>query len=348
MIVEEGQTEKRDLIAKIIFQGTSEKSRTRVVLDFGDEPAASYNQIILKLKGDNFRCNVKAEGSKDQKQWWLLTDKGMVYRHEGKFEQTSFTIPQSNYRYLRVTLSKLQGEIPQLEGARVEATVIIPRKLVAVSARLTRKEDARNRKTILELDTGKLDRDFAEALFDIQEPLLFRREVTVEVANPCASLADNSENAFLSVTRGVLERPVAGKKVILPLNLPQGRCLRISIFNGDDHPLTIKKVTLFRLRRGLLFEAAPAAHYQLWYGRRDAPAPEYDIQHLFLAVSPSILPIAALGPQKTLPVKPPPPPPWSERHQILFWIVLLLVLGILAVFVVRSLRPVSGKSSKNP
>lgn len=160
--------------------------------------------------------------------------------------------------------------------------------------------------------------------------MTFDRAVTVE--------ADDGRSGYQVAGTVELCRLAPGQPVAVGLNVPQARRLRMLVHNYDDRPLTISEVTLWRVRRGLVFRAAPAAQYELWYGRRGAAEPAYDIQRLPLTKAPAELPLAALGSARGLPVKPPAPPPWSEQHPALFWLVLAVVVTLLGLLVLRAMR----------
>jgi len=337
MVVEQGQVETRTLAAKVLSQAASGKERIQVTLDLG-EGGRLASRLALNLRGDNFRCRVKIEGSKDRREWWVLTQEGIVFRHEKRFEETTVTIPQHEYQLLRVTLIRLQGELPRLEGVQVLSAVTVARKVVVVPARLSRREDAKKKLTVLEFRMARLTRDLVEAKFEIEEPT-FHRPVEFQVASAREQPSDRWQYEWGGSS--TLERLVAGKPVVVALNSPSARRLRITILNGDDRPLTIRRVMLLRVRRGLVFAAEPGRKYALWYGRRNTPEPVYEIQRLPMAMAPSKLPMAALGPARKMPLKPPPPPPWSERHRTFFWVLLGGVLVLLVLIIVRAMRGVA-------
>jgi hypothetical protein len=334
MVLEEGGTETRTLAAKVVSKATLKKAQAQITLDLGREgPLAS--RVDLILRGDNFRSRAGVEGSLDQSQWWLLAGQGIVYRHESRFQQTWVAVPAGRHRFLRITLQRSQGELPEIEGARVVSVTEIPRRLVAVAATFSRREDSRKHLTVLGLDLGRLSRDLAEARFEVQEPT-FDRPVEIESASGGPAKSGGYELYW----NGTLQRLAAGKAVVLPLGISAARRLRISILNGDDRPLTIRRVTVWRVRRGLVFSADPMRKYELWYGRPNAPQPVYEIQRLPMTTALAKLPLARLGPGQKLPVRPPPPPPWSEQHRGLFWIVLAAVLALLAIVILRAMRGV--------
>jgi len=330
MVLEEGRTEARLVPVKVLSQGLLGKEKSQIALDLGPN-TPSINQLKFSLKGDNFRCRVQVEASSDENLWWKIVDDGLIYRHEGKFEKISVSIPSRQDRFFRVTLARLQGDLPQVEEVQAIHEFTPPRQLVAVPAGMTRREDSKRRRTLLEFDLGRPSRDLVEAKFEVKQAA-FDRPLEVEIT------LDNKD--WLPAGEGRLQRLKADGEVSLPLQMGYARKARIIIENGDDRPLTIPKVTLWRARRGLIFSAVPAWKYELWYGLPGAAQPEYEIQRLPLTVALANLPQASLGPARKLPLKPPPPPPWSERHPALFWVALTGAILLLALLVVRTMQKV--------
>jgi len=330
MVVEEGKTEALASSVTITSRGTLVGREAQVTVDLG-AAAPLANLLQLELRGNNFRCRAHVEGTGDGHRWWEVTKGALVYRHEGRFQQTNVALPPNDYRWLRITLSKVEGELPTIEGVRAVSQVIIPRQLESVRATLSRREDTKQRQTVLTLDLGRLTRDLADVRFDVQEPTFDR---------PMTLVASSGGSGYFDVGADRLRRISGAKEAILPLQVAEARRLRIYVSNGDDLPLTIRRIAVWRVRRGLVFSADPAHRYELWYGNRDASPPVYDIERLPMTSAPAKLPKAALGPERKLPTTPPPPPPWSERHRGIFWGALVAVVVLLAALILRALRGV--------
>jgi hypothetical protein len=344
MVAETGKTETRECAAKVLSQGRQGDEQAQVTVDLG--PSGLHaNRIAWSLKGDNFRCKTRVEGSRDGGQWWVLVKDAVVYRHEGRFEELRVRLPANEYRFLRATLSKIEGKLPGVEGLAAYSEATTPRRLVQVPARVTRHSMDKQRQTQVNLYIGKATWGLAEAKFDIKEPL-FDRTVLVEYWF-AAGLAEPGYRHDRLGAEGALRRLAPGKAVVLPLaSVPDGVTrLRFSILNGDDRPLTIRGVALWRVRQGLVFAADPRQKYELWYGWSKAQAPIYEIQRLPMTTPVDKLPEASLGPARKLPLKPPPPPPWSERHRAVFWMVFVGVIALLAAIIVRSMRGVGGATA---
>jgi len=332
MVVEEGRSEVNPVPVKVVSQATGKAGMIQAVLDLGADSRLA-NVLRLKLEGNNFRARVVMNGADEENQPGLRLGEGLVYRHEGKFEQMRVVIPPHEQRYLRLTVTNLQGKAPKLAGVVATGETWIPRKLVEAPAKLTRRDDAEAHATILDLDMGRLTWDLAEARFDVEEET-FDRPMTVQ----SSAASSPSEEQYDWGRSGKLRRLAAGRAVVVTLSVSPARWLRFSIENGDDRPLSISDVKLWRVRQGLVFSASPGASYELWYGRRGAAQPVYDIQRLPLTTPPAELAQATLGAPRQMPLKPPPPPPWSERHPAYFWIVLIAVLVLLLLMIVKAIR----------
>ncbi len=333
MVEERGQTETYPLEAKTIAQSQPGEEPETITLDLGDRPASQL-RLIPQLAGNDFRCRVEVSGSHDGQQWQIVTDRAYLYRRQGNAELSELMLPFRQDRLLRLHLIREQGSLPRIQRVDVSSVVTLARRLISVPASMSRKEDVNARRTSLELDAGQMTRDLVEARFDISEAA-FDRPVTIETER-------NGHWEYLA--SGALRRLAGGGAVTLPLDISQALRVRISIVNGDDAPLTISAVTLWRMRRGLIFVADPGQLYELRYGRAGVSAPTYELERMPLTVAPTELPQASLGEPRMLPPPPKPPTPWSERHSWLFWSVLTGVVALLLLLIVRSMRGIKIES----
>lgn len=332
LVVERGQVDQTQVPARMSSLGVSGTERAQVVLALAPE-APEANQVRLALAGDNFRCKVVVEKSADQAQWWQVGT-GLVYRHEQRFEEAAVRLPIAQYRYLRLTLVRLQGKLPQVEGASVWGQVLVPARTEPVPAAFTVVNRRRDNTTELTWRLARPARELVRADLAVAEPT-FDRPVAIMVGRP---LARTSE--LVMADTDALRRLRPGDKVQLPLAIGEVKLVQVVVSNGDDRPLTIRSGSLLRLRQGVIFRAQPGGRYELWYDRRQVPQPVYDIQRLPLLTPPSRLPQASLGAVRRMALAPPPPPPWSEQHPVLFWAALVGVLVLLGAVVLRAMRRV--------
>lgn len=332
MLEERGQTETYLLPAQMVAQSPPGADPEEITLALGGRPASRL-RLKLELIGRDFRCRAELAGSQDGNQWQVISDRETLLRQDSGVEQRELAVPFRADRFLRLRLFPEQGRLPRIERVAVSSETLVARRLLPVPAHLSRTEDAQQRRTILTLDTGRNTRDLAEVGFDVEDAA-FDRMATLESREPGGAWVNRS------VER--LQRLAGEELVTLPLDIPRAQELRVSLNNGDDAPLHIRRVMLRRLRRGLLFLAAPGQTYALWYGHPNAVAPAYEMERLPLTTPPEELPQVSLGAERALPLLPPAPLPWSEQHPWLFWGVLGVVVALLLLLILRSMRGVQG------
>jgi hypothetical protein len=117
---------------------------------------------------------------------------------------------------------------------------------------------------------------------------------------------------------------------------PYASTIRLTIQNGDDAPLALHGVALQMRERQVCFLRKPNTSYVLRYGDPLLGAPQYDlspIEAAAMSVSPS-----TLGPERALTPEAAGLRPFTERHPVLLWIALILVVGTLGLVALRSAR----------
>ena len=112
----------------------------------------------------------------------------------------------------------------------------------------------------------------------------------------------------------------------------------ITIENGDDAPLNLETVRLEMLERKLCFEAAPDAHYTLYYGDPALSSPRYDYATLFVP-QPHAAEIGAGAAQANPAFQPRPDDrPFTEKHPWLLWAALVGVIALLGLVALRTAK----------
>jgi hypothetical protein len=118
--------------------------------------------------------------------------------------------------------------------------------------------------------------------------------------------------------------------------VPYASTVRLTIQNGDDAPLALRNVVLDMRERQVCFLRKPNTSYTLRYGDPLLGAPQYDlspIEAAAMSVSES-----TLGAERALTPAPKGRRPFTERHPILLWVALILVVGTLGFVALRSAR----------
>jgi hypothetical protein len=143
------------------------------------------------------------------------------------------------------------------------------------------------------------------------------------------------------VTKGTFQRLQEGGKPVESTEsvIPHAayRYLRITIDNGDDAPLSIRNIAVFRRTCSLIFESQPPIAYSVYGGNAEAPAPEYDFARSLAAGDADAIPRVAMRPIEQL--KPSQPPiPWSERYWYVLTAAVVVAVLLMLWMIIPALR----------
>jgi hypothetical protein len=113
--------------------------------------------------------------------------------------------------------------------------------------------------------------------------------------------------------------------------------IRITIENGDDAPLPVQQLRPLSIERRVYFDPKGKLALQLYYGDPKLGAPSYDYGKFFQS-SPDVG-VAQLGPAEANPQFKgrPDDRPWSERHNGILWIAMLVAVALLGGLALRGL-----------
>jgi hypothetical protein len=114
----------------------------------------------------------------------------------------------------------------------------------------------------------------------------------------------------------------------------------LTIHNGDDVPLALHGVALQMRERQICFLRKPSTSYVLRYGDASLGAPQYDLSPIEAAAANAS--VSTLGGERALTPEAASQRPFTERHPVLLWVALILVVGTLGVVALRSARGGTG------
>jgi hypothetical protein len=329
---------------RIRNRGTRQGGAATAVLDFGER--VSRERLALRLSGENFRRRVSIEGSDDGHAWTTLVDEAWVFAIPGpegaRYEDVA--LPENDFALLRVTaFAGPREQTPvSIEDAWLPADEPRVRREEMLAPRWSRAEEPRSRETWLTLDLGARHQPFRAVALDVEDERFFR-EVRLEARadvtlSPSDTIAPSER--WSPVGRGVVYRlghDADSRERLRVEASGRARVLRLRLRNGDDRPLRIQGVSVVVPVERLLFEASHAAEYALTYGAPDLGAPTFDLART-LGEDPDAA-TAELGPPIRREVVADVLP-WTERHPLLLWIGLVLVVAGLAALTWRALRSV--------
>jgi hypothetical protein len=332
--------------------------QSTVTVDFGNR--APRSRIDVDTPGTNFRRRVSVEAGADDQSWQVLKASDWLFRihyANGSYNKAEVTLPDNDFRYLRLTVFNAPDDPDQVPIQSVTAWEIkgAGPDLADAPATATVTEDAKLKATNIEADLAfenlpvhEVALAFADANFLRRVEVLARNCRTRTIVEPVENSQPRKreiEEPWTTLTIASVYRLPGGQgqEPSTGLTLPvdgKYRYLLVRVYNGDDAPLKFSEMKVRRLRQYVNFQAASAGPYQLYSGNEAATRPQYDLENFAERLRSEGVTAAKLGAVASNPLFAAPVRvvPWSERHAALLWTALGVVLVVLAVLVARQAR----------
>jgi hypothetical protein len=318
-------------------------------------PDGPYSDLKLDVTGQNFIATVTVTGSQTQAgsaetTIGSYTIFDLTSQKLGR--STVLHLPVSDFRYLHFSI---RGPLePQsITGISVERLPATQPSYQAIAESAHFQQEGHT--TVVEFSVPAhlaVDR----IVFKVGAlPAQFNREVSLSIES-IAATKDGAANQ--------LQRPVVSSGNLLRVHgmqngqrideehlaidapwvdstLPQR--WTITVENGDDAPLTLESARMEMLERSLCFEAVVNGSYTLYYGDPALTAPRYDYAAFFTPQANAAK--FAAGPEQANPAYQPRPDarPFSEKHPVLLWTALLLVIALLALVALRTAKGIKAE-----
>lgn len=293
-----------------------------------------HNRLRVRTPDRNFKQRVRIETSDDGRRWAISRDDGYIFDFsQGDRRVSVLTVdyPVSTSRYVRATIYGWTDP-NSLESALLTYSVEHPdtREISAVFNQPAPVPEAKSQSTLYTIDLGFEGLPHDQVELDV-EPSLFYRPLEIETSR------DKRDWSYAG--RGMIYRTPEQQKLTATFPELWDRYLRIRIFNRDDQPLTVRRVTLRTIQRRIKFSTDSTGQYWLYYGNPDAKSPAYDLAYVLPAGSSP----ARLGPEQRNPDYKPKPPaekPWSDRHPNILYGVLAASIVAMGYITIRFLLKV--------
>lgn len=352
------------LAARLLNETFIPKQYTSVTLDF--QEMLEKNRVKVALSETNYRRRALLEGSNDSLTWEIVAEDLWFFDvrlQDRKFTLDTLTFPRNNFRYLRLTVYNMADDPRRITIESVRAAfyrVETRQELVEVPGEsLQDSFDENKNQSIYELDLGFrnlpvviMDCEVATPFFYRGYELFGRNQATENVRRKTESGWRTVERKvpWKKVHQGVIYRTRYNNKTRASLTL-EGfkapyRYLQLRVFDGDNPPLQLRRVKLFRRRTSMVFQAQTQQTYTLIGGNAKVRPPDYDLAKAVRGVDEFKLPVVHSGPAELLSPPAEKTLPWSERHAGLILIVLAAAVGVMLVFIIKSLKGLPGKDSR--
>jgi len=320
-------------------------------------PSGQYSDLQLKIAGRDFLATVTVSGSQSQTassrtKLGSFTIFDLTRQRLGR--STVLHLPESDFRFLHFQIA---GPIAPDDVTGLSVTRVPARQPKYVLVSETAKTSLKDRNSIVEFVVPAHTPVDRIVFVPGQNPPSFSRDVEIGVAPPSRPRTDDSPappQPFTTAGNILRIHTVReGHRIDeehLAIDAPQvdydgPAKWTVTIVNGDDPPIQLSSVRLEMFERRLCFDAAAGATYTLYYGDSALAAPRYDYASFFALEQ---NPLAAqLGAEAANPASQPRPDqrPFTERHPILLWVALILVIALLGAVALRSFKAAPAKPS---
>jgi hypothetical protein len=329
--MQRGGTSSQEAGARILNLGNV-SGHTEFDLDMGQ--IAEYDRIRLSLDAKNFVLTASLAGSNtlgERPSSQLPSSTLYDFAREDLGSNFVLKLPTSSFRYLHVRLS------PGISPQQVKSAMVYDlqeTKAIWISVGSCAAPSQQQRVTVITCQwPPRVPVDRVRFQADPKQ-VNFRRSVTL--SDSVRHSAGNGE-----ITRVRLNRAgtaVVSEDMDVPVAIQGPGPITVSIDNGDNPPLAITGVQLLAVERRVYFDPQGKSSLRLFYGDLKLDSPVYDYARFFNA-DPAA-PRAVLGPgaHNQAYEGRADERPWSERHNAVLWLAMLLAVAVLAFLAVRGLK----------
>ncbi|HEY3990353.1 MAG TPA: DUF3999 family protein [Acidobacteriaceae bacterium] len=313
-----------------------------------------YSRVLLKMARSHFSVLIHVTGV-DRPGEAGLTFPEIPYSSDTPEDEPQvkrITLPESTFRYLHFEIQTLAlAPLTPQDIAGVDVlteSTEPPRYMQVVQANAPQQKP---RVTVYEFAVPA-NAPVERLTFASDDPnAVFSRAASLERWKPGAASGEGTrgpETAVQSEGITLAHAPpakgeAASSSHTIDLDLgavPYASTVRLTIQNGDDAPLVLHGITLEMRERQACFLRKANASYVLRYGDPALGAPQYDLSPIEAATANAS--VSTLGEERALAPGAAAERPFTERHPVLLWVALILVVGTLGVVALRSAGKGSG------
>ena len=337
--------DKTETVAAEIFNRTEGPDLTsQLSLDLGEE-RVEHNELQVHVEGQDFRRQVRVEGSDDGEAWSRIVDQQLLNFQTAQRNWVNRTVrypSPSRYRYLRVTVwpDPEVDEAPvAIETVTVRRRVEVPGEFVTWPVALGERQALReqgNPASSWILELGGRDVPCSRLRVEVGDAE-FVRDWSLEAGGP----AETGE-PFRRIASGTWRRRAGQASRLLEARFDEVQAARLRLIVTDHRnpPLEIRQITAEAAARAVVFPDPPRVQpeLRLFYGNPAAAAPHYDFaRNLPTRLEPAP-PQLSLGTRQENPTYQPQPLPWTERWPALIYVLLGLAIAVLGLLILNLAR----------
>jgi len=302
--------------------------------DIDVDTIAEYDRVRLRLDAKDFVATASVAGTNMLGQG-ATTELGSStlydFTREALGSNSVLKLPPSSFRYLHIKLS------PGIRPQQVkDATVsnLHEKRASWVSVGSCAAPEQKDRVTVITCDVAE-KMPLNRILFQVESSQVnFRRGVSVTDAKG-GQIGGGEISRVRINRRGTL---VTSEDLAIRVFSKSCSQIMLTLDNGDNPPLSLTGTQPLSVEHRVYFDPQGKTTLELYYGDEKLSAPIYDYARFFHPDESA--PQAQLDPgahNETYSGRPDARP-WSERHQGVLWVAMLLAVAALAAVAVRGLK----------
>jgi hypothetical protein len=324
----------------------------------------------VQTAGDNFRRAVRVEGSNNNIEFFTVVKTAYVFAITPRRRFSRIDLPSNDYRYLRITVAPMAEEnqspvINDIKASKYESK-FAERQPVKMS-QLEHREDEKGKSSIYIYDLEYRQLPITEIELEVADNA-FYRYVTLEGRDTTTRKVriDSEDNRQRFREIEVEWKRIIGETIYryldtegkkherLTLRVPPGsrvyRYLRLVISNYDDRPLTLSSTSAKMMAHNIVFESQDSSILVLYVGSQSVSMPRYDLSRILtrpLQVKAMMAKIGNIIDNPLFRQAEAKPLAWTEKHKVLLWVIMGVVVAVLGAFIFKSFKSIQTKEAQS-
>jgi hypothetical protein len=304
----------------------------------------NINSMDLEFSHQNYDWQILLEGSHDQLSWFTLVDQYRVLSIHNSLTKYTFNrlvFPTSDYRFYRVFVPSSFD--PGLISPKITHTTHVKgktRDFKIVSQNI--KEE--NKETVITINFDRAV-PLNEITFSAKEDFDYYRPISIDYLTDSTKTEKGYILNYSPINSGVFS---SIEKNNFYLYNTVTNNLRITVQNHDNQALTFTEFSVNGYIHELVARFTEDGDYMMVYGRSNAIAPNYDIDH-FTNNIPTELSSLELGDEiaiKSNDFEEEKDSPLFENPMWL-WVIMGIVILVLGWFTLKMLKSESGNKEQS-
>ena len=293
------------------------------------------NQIMLDFKQDNFDWRLSLEGSQNQQEWFGIVDDYRILSIKNpvtNYQFTKVTFPGTKYRFFRLLIKS--EEKPDLSFAKIRFHEVTNGTFNTYSVdKVESIEDKKQKLTTVEISL-KAPVPVSSIKIDVKNRFDYYRPITISYLSDSVKTEKGWKYQYQQLTSGTLNSMEINEFVFNSTILQK---LKISIYNQDNEPLTIDKLTVKGYVHELVVRFTEPATYFLAYGNKKTNKPNYDIER-FASKIPDTLTALNFGKEQLIDQKEVLVSEPLFKNKNWLWAIMTVLIIVLGWFSVKMIK----------